>query len=165
MGEPRQHREIIFDMTRSDGAREDRIPGLGASYVDAVGLAVGEHVAQRAPMGGDGGERGGIPGEAVLGGARDEIDRGAFDRRGEAEPMPGKVGEIDTVGLAYRNRLQGPEQEPPHLREEGEIEGGGQSWITADMLRLAAEQPEEVQEGLFIATDNDVVSYLDLIEG
>ena len=30
---------------------------------------------------------------------------------------------------------------------------------------LAAEQPEEVQDGLFIATDNDVVAYLDLIEG
>ncbi|MDE2560904.1 MAG: hypothetical protein KGL48_01535 [Sphingomonadales bacterium] len=34
-----------------------------------------------------------------------------------------------------------------------------------EALRLAAEQPEEVQEGLFIATDNDVVAYLDLIEG
>ncbi len=32
-------------------------------------------------------------------------------------------------------------------------------------LNLAAEQPEEVQEGLFIATDNDVVAYLDLIGG
>lgn len=30
-------------------------------------------------------------------------------------------------------------------------------------LELAAAQPEEVQEGLFIATDNDVVAYLDLI--
>ncbi len=28
---------------------------------------------------------------------------------------------------------------------------------------MAAAQPEEVQEGLFIATDNDVVAYLDLI--
>ena len=32
-------------------------------------------------------------------------------------------------------------------------------------LAVAAEQPEEVQAGLFIATDNDVVAYLDLIEG
>ena len=32
-------------------------------------------------------------------------------------------------------------------------------------LQLAATQPEEVQAGLFIATDNDVVAYLDLIEG
>lgn len=31
-----------------------------------------------------------------------------------------------------------------------------------EALRLAAEQPEEVQAALFIATDNDVVAYLDL---
>ena len=30
---------------------------------------------------------------------------------------------------------------------------------------LAAQQPEEVQDGLFIATDNDVVAYLDLLGG
>lgn len=35
----------------------------------------------------------------------------------------------------------------------------------AEALELAAQQPAEVQEGLFIATDNDVVSYLDLLEG
>lgn len=34
-----------------------------------------------------------------------------------------------------------------------------------EAMRLAAAQPEEVQEGLFLATDNDVVAYLDLIEG
>ncbi|MBA4353302.1 MAG: hypothetical protein C0409_01290 [Novosphingobium sp.] len=32
-------------------------------------------------------------------------------------------------------------------------------------LQIAAAQPEEIQAGLFIATDNDVVAYLDLIEG
>ncbi|GAC1417670.1 MAG: hypothetical protein NVSMB69_18630 [Novosphingobium sp.] len=32
-------------------------------------------------------------------------------------------------------------------------------------LALAAEEPEDVQDGLFIATDNDVVAYLDLLEG
>ena len=32
-------------------------------------------------------------------------------------------------------------------------------------LQIAAEQPEDLQSGLFIATDNDVVAYLDLIEG
>jgi hypothetical protein len=32
-------------------------------------------------------------------------------------------------------------------------------------LALAAEQPAEVQEALFIATDNDVIAYFDLIEG
>ncbi|MCY1672029.1 hypothetical protein OVA07_13555 [Novosphingobium sp. SL115] len=31
-------------------------------------------------------------------------------------------------------------------------------------LEMAAAQPEALQEGLFIATDNDVVAYLDLIE-
>jgi hypothetical protein len=34
----------------------------------------------------------------------------------------------------------------------------------AQALALAAQQSEEVQEGLFIATDNDVVAYLDLID-
>jgi len=35
----------------------------------------------------------------------------------------------------------------------------------AEAMRIAAAQPEEVQDGLFIATDNDVVAYLDLFEG
>lgn len=34
-----------------------------------------------------------------------------------------------------------------------------------EAMRLAAAQPEEVQDGLFLATDNDVVAYLDLFEG
>ncbi|MCW1382908.1 hypothetical protein OLX02_08735 [Novosphingobium sp. KCTC 2891] len=33
----------------------------------------------------------------------------------------------------------------------------------AEALALAAQQPEDVQDGLFLATDNDVVAYLDLI--
>lgn len=32
-------------------------------------------------------------------------------------------------------------------------------------LELAAAQPEAIQAGLFLATDNDVVAYLDLIDG
>ncbi|WP_374528044.1 hypothetical protein [Novosphingobium sp.] len=32
-----------------------------------------------------------------------------------------------------------------------------------EALELAAQQPEALQDGLFIATDNDVVAYLDLI--
>lgn len=32
-----------------------------------------------------------------------------------------------------------------------------------DALRMAEQQPEEMQDSLFIATDNDVVAYLDLI--
>jgi hypothetical protein len=35
----------------------------------------------------------------------------------------------------------------------------------SEALAVASEQPEEVQGGLFIATDNDVIAYLDLIEG
>lgn len=34
-----------------------------------------------------------------------------------------------------------------------------------EALALADQQPEEVQEGLFLATDNDVVAYLDFIVG
>lgn len=33
-----------------------------------------------------------------------------------------------------------------------------------EALLLAAQQPEDMQDGLFLATDNDVVAYLDLIE-
>ncbi|OYW44415.1 MAG: hypothetical protein B7Z08_11065 [Sphingomonadales bacterium 32-68-7] len=35
----------------------------------------------------------------------------------------------------------------------------------AEALARAAEQPEAVQAGLFLATDNDVVAYLDLLGG
>lgn len=46
-------------------------------------------------------------------------------------------------------------------------EGGAASTLLygtlAEALQLAEQQPAEVQEGLFIATDNDVVAYLDLI--
>ncbi|SFG15597.1 hypothetical protein SAMN05518801_108146 [Novosphingobium sp. CF614] len=35
----------------------------------------------------------------------------------------------------------------------------------AEAMRIAARQSEDVQDGLFIATDNDVVAYLDLLEG
>ncbi|MEI6642178.1 MAG: hypothetical protein WCL10_09080 [Novosphingobium sp.] len=34
----------------------------------------------------------------------------------------------------------------------------------ADALHLAAQQDEDIQAGLFIATDNDVVAYLDLVD-
>lgn len=50
-----------------------------------------------------------------------------------------------------------------------EAEGGGADTLMygplADALAMAARQPEEIQAGLFIATDNDVIAYLDLIEG
>jgi hypothetical protein len=35
----------------------------------------------------------------------------------------------------------------------------------AEALALARQQPAEVQDGLWLATDNDVVSFLDLEEG
>jgi hypothetical protein len=51
---------------------------------------------------------------------------------------------------------------------EGSLEGGGILTLfygsLAKALALAAQQPEDLLEGLFIATDNDVVAYLDLVE-
>jgi len=48
-----------------------------------------------------------------------------------------------------------------------EVGGAGASTLfygpLAEALNIAAQQPEEVQDGLFIATDNDVIAYLDLI--
>ena len=50
-----------------------------------------------------------------------------------------------------------------------ESEGGAAETLfygsLAEALELAAAQSEDVQEGLFLATDNDVVAYLDLVEG
>jgi hypothetical protein len=49
---------------------------------------------------------------------------------------------------------------------DAEAEGGAAETLfygpLSEALRLAAEQPEDVQEGLFLATDNDVVAYLDM---
>lgn len=49
-----------------------------------------------------------------------------------------------------------------------EAEGGGADTLMygtlGEALALAAQQIEDVQAGLFIATDNDVIAYLDLIE-
>jgi hypothetical protein len=63
-----------------------------------------------------------------------------------------------TVSAAVTVRLY-------HLSE---AEGGGAQTLMygslADALAMAAGQSEEVQAGLFIATDNDVIAYLDLIE-
>ncbi len=48
-----------------------------------------------------------------------------------------------------------------------EAEGGAPETLfygpLAEAMRLAAQQPEEVQAGLFLATDNDVVAWLDFI--
>lgn len=54
-----------------------------------------------------------------------------------------------------------------HLDDEGD--GGAAHTLfygpLAEALQIAAAQDEAVQDGLFIATDNDVVSYLDMLEG
>lgn len=50
---------------------------------------------------------------------------------------------------------------------DAESEGGAAETIfygpLNEALEIAAAQPEDVQDGLFLATDNDVVAYLDLI--
>ncbi len=50
-----------------------------------------------------------------------------------------------------------------------ETEGGAAETLfygpLAEALEIAAAQPDEVREGLFLATDNDVVAYLDLLAG
>jgi hypothetical protein len=51
-----------------------------------------------------------------------------------------------------------------HLSED---DGGASTLFygpLTEALRIAERQPEDVQDGLFLQTDNDVVAYLDLIE-
>jgi hypothetical protein len=52
---------------------------------------------------------------------------------------------------------------------DGGPEGGAATTLfygpLSEAMRIAEQQPAEVQEGLFIATDNDVVAFLDLFEG
>ncbi len=51
---------------------------------------------------------------------------------------------------------------------DGEAEGGAVTTLfygpLSAALAFAERQPEAVQDGLLIATDNDVIAYLDLIE-
>lgn len=60
------------------------------------------------------------------------------------------------------------DQATVRLYHLSDAEGGGAETLMygslADALRLAASQPEDIQAGLFIATDNDVVAYLDLTD-
>jgi hypothetical protein len=50
-----------------------------------------------------------------------------------------------------------------------EAEGGAATTLfygpLTEALLIADSQPEDLQDGLFIATDNDVIAYLDLVEG
>lgn len=52
---------------------------------------------------------------------------------------------------------------------DGEAEGGAATTLfygpLSEALKIAARQPEEVQDGLYIATDNDLIGYLDLVGG
>jgi hypothetical protein len=52
---------------------------------------------------------------------------------------------------------------------DGGAEGGAANTLfygpLSEAMRIAEQQSEDVQDGLFLATDNDVVAYLDLIEG
>jgi hypothetical protein len=51
-----------------------------------------------------------------------------------------------------------------HLDDAGE--GGAVTTLyygpMGDALAIAAQQPEDMQAGLYLATENDVVAYLDL---
>lgn len=51
---------------------------------------------------------------------------------------------------------------------DGNIEGGATTSLfygpLSEALRIAEQQSEDVQDGLFIATDNDVIAYLDFVE-
>jgi len=51
---------------------------------------------------------------------------------------------------------------------DAESEGGAAETLfygpLSEALRMAAAQPEDVQEGLFLATENDVAAYLDIAE-
>ncbi|MFC4255332.1 hypothetical protein GRI97_07840 [Altererythrobacter xixiisoli] len=48
------------------------------------------------------------------------------------------------------------------------IEGGSANTLfygsLSEAMVIASQQSEAVQEGLFLATDNDVVAYLDMVE-
>lgn len=52
---------------------------------------------------------------------------------------------------------------------DGGPEGGAATTLfygpLTEAMRIGCEQPVQVQDGLFIATDNDVVAFLDLLEG
>lgn len=52
-----------------------------------------------------------------------------------------------------------------HLDEEGGATTTLLYGSLAEALTAAAAQPEDVQAGLFLQTSNDVVAYLDFLEG
>ncbi|WP_420136370.1 hypothetical protein [Sphingomonas sp.] len=52
-----------------------------------------------------------------------------------------------------------------HLDDEGGVATTLLYGSLAEALAAAAAQPEDMQPGLYLQTSNDVVAYLDLIEG
>ena len=52
-----------------------------------------------------------------------------------------------------------------HLDDEGGAATTLLYGTLAEALACAAAQPEEIQPGLFLQTSNDVVAYLDFLEG
>lgn len=52
---------------------------------------------------------------------------------------------------------------------DSEVDGGATTTLfyksLSEALAIAGNHPDEVRAGLFIATDNDLISYLDLLEG
>lgn len=52
-----------------------------------------------------------------------------------------------------------------HLDSEGGATTTLFYGVLSAALRVAEQSPEDVQDGLFLQTSNDVVAYLDFIEG
>ncbi|MGN5374479.1 hypothetical protein [Sphingomonas hankookensis] len=52
-----------------------------------------------------------------------------------------------------------------HLDDEGGVATTILYGTLAEAMAAAACQPEEMQAGLYLQTSNDVVGYLDLLEG
>jgi hypothetical protein len=52
-----------------------------------------------------------------------------------------------------------------HLDDEGGVASTILYGTLAEALARAAQEPEEIQAGLYLQTSNDVVSYLDYCEG
>lgn len=52
-----------------------------------------------------------------------------------------------------------------HLDDEGGTAATLIYGTLAEALALAAEQPEDMQAGLFLQTSSDVIAYLDYLDG
>lgn len=52
-----------------------------------------------------------------------------------------------------------------HLDDEGGVASTLMYGTLAEALAMAATQAEDLQAGLYLQTSNDVISYLDYIEG